>query len=471
MITKCMAPYVFQNKPPLPFNNHNHPLCNMVPASNNLGNANNGGIVDTVKLLPIEERAQYKMLIDSISNDVQRARRHSGLSEFVKHITLVHRFVSQGNSNDSLRGIVCGVEFGRGFILVNTDRLKKVLYRSKSCMNGCFQRLGYDVMRPSHDLVCLFTRLLPNVNPEFFAIRQWCVRLVTDQCTLCFLSNMPESIASNFEVHRIPTQRAGAANAVNTANQGYSSITNDENSLNTTTAINDNINGNNSSNTTSMANSPASPPSNSAQSSQNQSQIQSPTSPLSRQNRSQTSSQTCTEINSPINAAVGTAVNTPQCYEEAATFGAINGTTSFASTSLYGVNLANLPSMRNLGFIPTSTSNTNSPNTSLNTNSIGSTCGSIAGDAAAGVSGDVAAGVGVLNVNLTTTNMNGFNSIGGSLLMAAAPQKSAQDPQTTTIVNGQAQASIESPPSLTVYNKSDPPPYSFMFDVRSLLNH
>ena len=185
-------------------------------------NSKNGQIVqcqnnqvDPAKLLSPEERPQYNALIDSISNDVQRARRHCGISEFVKHITLVHRFVKQGNHNDSLRGIVCGIEFGRGFILVNTDRLKKVLYRSKSCMNGCFQRLGYDVMRPSHDLVCLFTRLLPNVNPEFFAIRQWCVRLVTDQCTLCFLSNMPESIASNFEVHRIPTQRQNMLNNLN----------------------------------------------------------------------------------------------------------------------------------------------------------------------------------------------------------------------------------------------------------------
>ena len=186
-----MAPYV-----PLPRTECVQPIC--VPR--NVVNA------EVVRLLPLEERSQYQSLIDSISNDVQKTRRHSGLTEFVKHISLVHRFIARGNSNDSLRGIVCGVEFGRGFILVNTDRLKKVLFRSKSCMNGCFQRLGYDVMRPSHDIVCLFTRLLPNVNPEFFAIRQWCVRLVSEQSTICFLSNMPDSIASTFETNRIPSQ-------------------------------------------------------------------------------------------------------------------------------------------------------------------------------------------------------------------------------------------------------------------------
>lgn len=193
MLSKCLAPFAHFPRPQETF----CPAIVPRPTIN----------TEMLRLLPVEERSQYQTLIESISNDVQKTRRHSGLTEFVKHISLVHRFIARGNSNDSLRGIVCGVEFGRGFILVNTDRLKKVLFRSKSCMNCCFQRLGYDVMRPSHDIVCLFTRLLPNVNPEFFAIRQWCVRLVSEHSSVCFLSNMPDAIASTFEAHRIPTQR------------------------------------------------------------------------------------------------------------------------------------------------------------------------------------------------------------------------------------------------------------------------
>jgi hypothetical protein len=157
-----------------------------------------------VKLLPLEERGQYQSLVDGIAADVERTRKHSGVAEFVKHISLVHCFIARGNRNDPLRGVICGVEFGRGFVLVNTDRLKRVLFRSKSCMNGCWQRLGYDVMRPSNDLVTFFTRLLPNVNPEFFAIRQWCVRLVHDGNTVCFASNLPDSFSNAFEVEPMP---------------------------------------------------------------------------------------------------------------------------------------------------------------------------------------------------------------------------------------------------------------------------
>jgi hypothetical protein len=164
---------------------------------------------EMVRLLPVEERGQYHVLVESIVTDIDQSVKHSSLAEFVKHITRVHGFITRGNPGDPLRGIVCGVEFGRGFILVNTDRLKRVLYRSKSCMNGCWQRLGYDVMRPSHDIVCLFTKLLPNVNPEFFALKQWCIRLVGEDSRVKFASNLPDGIANAFEAERIPNQKIG----------------------------------------------------------------------------------------------------------------------------------------------------------------------------------------------------------------------------------------------------------------------
>jgi hypothetical protein len=73
-------------------------------------------------------------------------------------------------------------------------------------MNGCWQRLGYDVMRPSHDIVCLFTALMPNVNPELFAIRQWCARLVHEGSTIVFASNLSDSMGGIFESDVIPCQ-------------------------------------------------------------------------------------------------------------------------------------------------------------------------------------------------------------------------------------------------------------------------
>ncbi|KAH0788454.1 hypothetical protein GPJ56_007645 [Histomonas meleagridis] len=160
-----------------------------------------------VELLPYDERIRLKSLIESISFDVQKTRRNSGILDFIKDLNKVHNFVTQPNCNTALRGMVCGIEFGKGFILVNTNRFKNVLSRSKSCLNSCFQKLGYDVMRPSNDLICLFTKVLPNVRAEFFAIRQWCVRLLGEQSLVGFVPNLSDEVSAKFEPRRIQTQK------------------------------------------------------------------------------------------------------------------------------------------------------------------------------------------------------------------------------------------------------------------------
>jgi hypothetical protein len=169
-----------------------------VPGPRDLFSSSPAARTDLLTLLPLDERCQYESLVGAICTEVQAAHKHPGVTSFVKHMSLVHGFIARGNIRDPLRGVVCGVEFGRGFLLVNTGRLKKVLFRSKSCMNVCFQRLGYDVMRPSPDIVALFSRLIPNVNPELFAIRQWCVRLARDG-SLLFAANGMDSLAGKVE--------------------------------------------------------------------------------------------------------------------------------------------------------------------------------------------------------------------------------------------------------------------------------
>ena len=161
---------------------------------------------DVTSILTPNERIQYTQLKKQISISFESKSNQSGLPKFVSHITLVHSFICHNDNRDAIRGIVCGIQFGRGFILVNTNRLKKLLQRSKSCMNGCFQRLGYDPMRPSHDIISLFTQLMPNVNPLYFEIRQWCVRLVSENCLIFFPSYLPEKAVADFEPVRISQQ-------------------------------------------------------------------------------------------------------------------------------------------------------------------------------------------------------------------------------------------------------------------------
>jgi hypothetical protein len=152
---------------------------------------------ELLALLSLEDRTEYEGLLNTISRDMQQ--KQTGIPSFINHLSLVHKFVRRGNAGDALRGLVCGVEFGPGFFFVHTTRLKKVLSRSKSCLNGCFQRVGYDVIRSSQEIVSLFGHLFPNVNPELFALRQWCVRLAREGTALSFTPSLPESFCETLQ--------------------------------------------------------------------------------------------------------------------------------------------------------------------------------------------------------------------------------------------------------------------------------
>jgi hypothetical protein len=118
-----------------------------------------------------------------------------GLSTFIKHIKMIHAYVCRGDSMDALRGAVCGIEFAPNSILVNTRHLKHMMLRSKSCVNMCFQRMGYTACRSSPDISSIFTQILPACRPHVSLARQWCVRKALDSNTILFAPNIPFQIA------------------------------------------------------------------------------------------------------------------------------------------------------------------------------------------------------------------------------------------------------------------------------------
>jgi hypothetical protein len=152
--------------------------------------------------LSTEDHGDYIELSSRFRTFIQ-GRHHATTTDFPEQLKCLHAFITKSASNQSLRAMLCGIFFGRGFILVNTFRLKELLVRSKSGMNHCFQTLGYGVMRPSKDLNALFQVLLPTMDPRTFQLSQWCLRIETEDSAFIFPSHIPEAVAATFEVERI----------------------------------------------------------------------------------------------------------------------------------------------------------------------------------------------------------------------------------------------------------------------------
>jgi hypothetical protein len=144
-----------------------------------------------------------------LASEFQRfsqTHRHSGLEDFTEQISLIRDFICRSDASQSARAMICGIFFGERFILVNTSRLKALVSRSKSGMNSCFQRLGYDVMRPSNEMIGLFQKLLPDVDQRAFQIKQWCLRIETANSKVKYESHIPQHLLDTFEAARIPAK-------------------------------------------------------------------------------------------------------------------------------------------------------------------------------------------------------------------------------------------------------------------------
>lgn len=125
-----------------------------------------------------------------------RNRRNMGMTTFVKHLSMIHAFICKRDCFDALRGVICGIEFGNNSFLVNTGRLKRLMFRSKSCMNGCFQKLGYNVCRPAQDMASMFAQILPACGTHICTARQWCVRKAVDGVAWSLPPNITIEIAA-----------------------------------------------------------------------------------------------------------------------------------------------------------------------------------------------------------------------------------------------------------------------------------
>jgi hypothetical protein len=91
-------------------------------------------------LFVVPQRGQFEFhhlsAFFTIADD--RNKRNMDLSTFWKYIQMIKIFVVRGSSSDVQRGLSVGVIFSKDFLLVNTQKRKAFMHRSKSCLNGCF---------------------------------------------------------------------------------------------------------------------------------------------------------------------------------------------------------------------------------------------------------------------------------------------------------------------------------------------
>jgi hypothetical protein len=89
------------------------------------------------------DQAEYLRLKARLAGPGWRGGRNRLCALFQQELAAVHAFVMKGDSNDLVRGLVCGIYWIREGIIVNPPRFSELISKSKSSVNGGFQALRY----------------------------------------------------------------------------------------------------------------------------------------------------------------------------------------------------------------------------------------------------------------------------------------------------------------------------------------
>lgn len=142
-------------------------------------------------LLNKNDKEEYKQMRDEFALDSNRYRRGHRTEVFQNFLKEIHRFCIRNHDDDWKRCLVCGIVWLDNSILVNVGRLKRLMNKSKSNVNGVIAKLGYQIEKSKslgfHQLV----EQIPFLRGNYVEQRNWSIR------TLPSRPSSPEPVIEN----------------------------------------------------------------------------------------------------------------------------------------------------------------------------------------------------------------------------------------------------------------------------------
>jgi hypothetical protein len=130
---------------------------------------------DRLAILSPEDQADYLALQLSLKTPSCRYNRNHRMNMFIEALTKIIAFCERSPNGRWSRSLVCGICTVPDGIAVNVKRLKALLGKSKSAVNGIFQNLAYETVSAAsidaHELKSNLQRL--NCVSE---LRQWSIK-------------------------------------------------------------------------------------------------------------------------------------------------------------------------------------------------------------------------------------------------------------------------------------------------------
>jgi hypothetical protein len=128
------------------------------------------------EMLSRDDQSQYTKLRDYLAIPGFSNRRNHSMDQFQLTLDLVKHYVVRGDSDDRIRGYVCGMIWMDGGQAINTQHLSFLTAKCKSAINGSFSRLGYETVPAGNDASSELIENFPFLRDNFGQLRHWTIR-------------------------------------------------------------------------------------------------------------------------------------------------------------------------------------------------------------------------------------------------------------------------------------------------------
>lgn len=136
-----------------------------------------------------DDKSEYIRIREEFHQNQKVTSKDRRVVTFRKELLTVLQFLERGPDNLETRCILTGICFAGPIVCVNTRQLKSFLCRCKSSINGSFQQLGYLALKTKSKTRSCVVAVLPSLMNHQNILRQWTVRVVSDEAQFCFVSS------------------------------------------------------------------------------------------------------------------------------------------------------------------------------------------------------------------------------------------------------------------------------------------
>jgi hypothetical protein len=118
----------------------------------------------------------YVCLKSSVASNAAKSPRNLRLDTFSDMLEAIKTFVCRNNKDDALRGMVCGIFWLPDGLAVNIHRLRQVVPKCKSSINGSLQKIGFTVNLGRSECAQTISGIFPVLKENTAELRKWTIR-------------------------------------------------------------------------------------------------------------------------------------------------------------------------------------------------------------------------------------------------------------------------------------------------------